>query len=83
MHERNLDVGSEQLPHSVDVAIAERIEEPRRQLLAFPVVLLESRAPDVHVVSRRDRELAARRLRPPDGDRDLRNAEPEHLPQRH
>ena len=77
----HLDVGSEQLPQSVDVAIPERIEEPRRQLLAFPAVRLEPRAPDVHVASRPDRELAARRLRPPDGSRDLGKAEPEHLPQ--
>jgi hypothetical protein len=36
----HLDIGSEQLPHSVDV-IPEGIEEPRRQLLAFPAIRLE------------------------------------------
>ncbi len=76
-----LDVGSEQLPHSVDVAIAERIEEPRGQLLAFPAVRLEPGAPDSHVASRADSELAARRLRPPDGNCDLGKAESEHLPE--
>jgi hypothetical protein len=48
----HLDVGSEQLPLSLDVAFPERIEEPRRQLLAFPAVCLELRAPDINVASR-------------------------------
>ncbi len=76
-----LDVSGEQLPQALDVAFPERAEEPRRQFLPLPAVRLEPGAPCVHVAPRPHRELAARRLRPSHGRRDLRKAEPEHLSQ--
>ena len=77
----DLNVSGEQLPQALDVAFPERVEEPCRQFLPLPAVRVEPGASGVHVAPRPHRELAARRLRPPDRRRDLAEAEPEHLPQ--
>src|SRR5215218_2823210 len=48
----DLDAGCEELSQSLDVALPERIEEPRCQLLAFSAVRFEPRTPDIHVAAR-------------------------------
>src|SRR3712207_8249385 len=42
-----LDVGSEELPQTVDVPLGEGVEEPLGEFLALPPVGLEPRAPGV------------------------------------
>jgi hypothetical protein len=76
-----LNVGGEQFPQPVDVPIPEGVEESLSEFLALPPVGLEPGPARVHVVARPHRELATRRLRAPHRRRDLREAEPEDLPQ--
>ena len=78
---RRCDVGGEQLLQPVDVAFAEGVEEPGGQLLALSSVGGEPRPTRLHVPASSDRELAACGLRTPDRRRDLREVEPEHVPE--
>jgi hypothetical protein len=77
----HLNVGGQQFPQPVDVAVTDRGEEAGRQLVAFPAVHLEPGAPVAHMAPAADRELAAGRLGPADGRGDLGKAEPEYIPE--
>jgi hypothetical protein len=76
-----LNVGGEQFPQPVDVPIPEGVEESLSEFLALPPVGPKLGPARVHVAACPHRELATRRLRAPHRRRDLREAEPEHLPQ--
>ena len=77
----HLDVRSEQLLQTVDVAFTKGVEESRGQLVSLPAIRLEPRTSLVHVATRAHRELPARRLRATHCRRNLGEAEPEHLAQ--
>ncbi len=76
-----LHVGREQLLQPVDVALAQRVEEPRRQLLPLAAIGGEPRPPLLDVPAGSDDELTAGRLGTIHGHGDLRELEPEHVTQ--
>jgi hypothetical protein len=75
-----LDIGGKELPQLVDVAVAQHVEEPRREAVSFGAGGLKSWLTVIHVLPCPDRELAAGRLGSTDGRRDLGGVEPEHVP---
>lgn len=71
----------EQFLEAVHIALAQRLEEPRRQFRPLLVARLEPGPALGHVAPRPHHQLTARRLRAPHRRRDLGKAEVEHLPQ--